>query len=303
MEIYSKRQKLLRGEITDVLQYDVLPSELRLQILYIIEDATGVENSDYSQNFYKQIYNKLIREYGVHLLVNSNYFSYSYQVKGFIENQNNIDRVLDAIELCFQTIESMSIGDRMQQMTYGNLSLSAESAIILLNKRFRENGVGFCYQGGEIIKIDSTVIHQEVVLPTIKLLNNQAFQGANDEYMSAHEHYRHGRNKECLVDCLKAFESVLKTICTTKEWAFDETRDTASKLIDICFQNGLIPAYAQNQFTSLKQLLVTGIPTVRNRNAGHGQGVEPQEVDDEIVRYGLNLTGSNIIFLIELSKI
>jgi len=118
--------------------------------------------------------------------------------------------------------------------------------------------------------------------------------------LKAHEHYRNGRNKECLTECLKAFESTIKIICAEKGWTFDPT-DSARKLIQICFQNLLVPTFTQNQFTSLQNLLESGIPTIRNKLGGHGQGQTPQKVDDEMTRYGLNLTGANIIFLIEQS--
>ena len=59
----------------------------------------------------------------------------------------------------------------------------------------------------------------------------------------------------------------------------------------------------QSQFTSLKSLLETGVPTVRNRLGGHGQGIEPIVVPDTIASYALNLTASNILLLIELEKL
>ncbi|MEI6950699.1 hypothetical protein V9K67_26185 [Paraflavisolibacter sp. H34] len=128
------------------------------------------------------------------------------------------------------------------------------------------------------------------------------FQNANEEFLKAHDHYRHGRNKECLSECLKAFESVMKIICTQKGWPHDE-KDTSSKLLKICFDNNLIPQYLQTQFTSLRAVLDSGIPTIRNRIGGHGQGSEKKEAADQLVRYALNLTGSNIIFLIEQSEL
>ena len=112
----------------------------------------------------------------------------------------------------------------------------------------------------------------------------------------------HGRNKECLNDCLKSFESVLKTICKEKKWQFNQS-DTSKKLIKICFENELVPSFTQNQFTSLQNLLESGIPTIRNKLGGHGQGTEKITVDDIMTRYALNLTGSNIIFLINQSNI
>lgn len=37
--IYSKRQKKLRGEISDVYSYDKIPKELRIQIMHIIKNT------------------------------------------------------------------------------------------------------------------------------------------------------------------------------------------------------------------------------------------------------------------------
>lgn len=171
-----------------------------------------------------------------------------------------------------------------------------------MNHRFKEHGVGYQFDGGEIIKVDSTYVHSEIVKPTIKLLWNKKFEGANNEYLKAHDHYKHGRNKECLSECLKAFESTMKIICKEKNWAYNDM-DTSKNLIQICFKNDLIPSFTQNQFTSLRNLLESGVPTIRNRLGGHGQGQVPQKVDDEMTRYALNLTGTNIIFLIEQSGV
>lgn len=93
---------------------------------------------------------------------------------------------------------------------------------------------------------------------------------------------------------------MLKIICKEKAWAYSQN-DTARKLIQICFQNGLVPSFTQNQFTSLQNVIESGVPTIRNKLGGHGQGQVPQKVDDGMTRYALNLTGSNIIFLIEQS--
>ena len=94
----------------------------------------------------------------------------------------------------------------------------------------------------------------------------------------------------------------MKIICNERKWKFNQA-DTSKKLIQICFQNNLIPTFTQNQFTSLQSLLESGILTIRNKLGGHGQGQEMQKVDDGMTRYALNLTGTNIIFLVEQSGI
>ena len=48
-DLFSKRQKRLRGEVPDVYQYDDIPSPLRVQIAYIIKDALGDSRNVLSQ--------------------------------------------------------------------------------------------------------------------------------------------------------------------------------------------------------------------------------------------------------------
>ncbi|WP_436232542.1 DUF7014 domain-containing protein, partial [Escherichia coli] len=48
-----------------------------------------------------------------------------------------------------------------------------------------------------------------------------------------------------------------------------------------CLSQNLIPAYLQSQFTSLKTMLETGIPTIRNKNTGHGQAADIKEIPEE----------------------
>ena len=90
----------------------------------------------------------------------------------------------------------------------------------------------------------------------------------------------------------------MKTICDKHNWAYDQN-DTSKKLIKICFDNNLIPTYLQTQFSSLQQLFESGIPTIRNKNSGHGQGVQQIQVTSEIASYMLHLTATNLLFLAE----
>ena len=272
--------------------------------MHIIRDAIGVDKEIYGHpdrpyQGYEFIHNTLCREYGIFVLIDKN-SSYEENVLNFLLKTDNYEMVLDVIELSFKFI-NVIISDDFDNYIYNTkVKLSPKNAINELNDRFKENAVGYQFESDELIKFDSTYVHSEITKPTISLLQNNIFRGANEEYLKAHEHYRHGRNKECLTDCLKAFESTMKVICKEKGWTFAQT-DTSRKLIQICFQNGIVPSFTQNQFTSLQNLLESGVPTIRNKLGGHGQGQVPQKVDDEMTRYGLNLTGVNILFLIEQS--
>ena len=276
IELYSKKQKRLRGDVPDVFTYDEIPQNLRVQIVHIIRDCIGerTENygEDYAENAYKFVFNTLCREYGkFSLLQNSGSSSSEDQVLDFLLQTDKTEEVLDVIQLTFQYIDRAIKKYYRAYTGITTVKIKPDQAISELNERFKQHGVGYSFEGGEIIRIDSTYIHGEITKPTLALFQNSKFKGANEEYLKAHEHLRRGRNKECLTECLKAFESTIKIICKEKGWVYNQN-DTAKKLIQVCFQNGLVPAFTQNQFTSLQNLLESGIPTIRNKLGGHGQG-------------------------------
>ncbi|MCY3417848.1 MULTISPECIES: STM4504/CBY_0614 family protein [Citrobacter freundii complex] len=306
-DLYSKRQKRLRGEISDVYQYNEIPSKLKVQIVQIIKDSIGnpapinryIPFKNAADNIYKQIHEILAREYGVFSL--DKYAESDFTaVYDYFMKEKDVEKCLDIIEISF-----FALNDYVRKNEYEFRELvrqSPDEAIEELNGRLRENSVGFQFESGEIIKVDSQLIHSDVVIPTLHLLGReQFFAGANDEFLAAHEHYRHKRYKECLNDCLKSFESLMKAIHDKHQWQYN-ANDTASKLINSCLSHDLIPSYLQSQFTSLKTMLETGVPTIRNKNSGHGQGADVKDVPEELASYMLHLTATNLLFLGKCEK-
>ncbi|HEY9117073.1 MAG TPA: hypothetical protein VIN11_04555, partial [Roseivirga sp.] len=172
----------------------------------------------------------------------------------------------------------------------------ASDAINELNARLKEHGIGFQFIEGEIVRVDSELIHSEAVKPALRLLNEKNYKGAQQEFLSAYEHYRHGKHKEALNDCLKSFESTMKSICDKRKWAYQQNA-TVKTLIQICFDNDLVPTFWQQQLSSLRSMLESSIPTGRNKLSGHGQGAKPIVVPDYLVAYMLHMTASTLVFL------
>lgn len=289
LNLFSKRQKKKRGEIPDVYQYVTIPQELRVQVIQILEDSFG----NNLPAFCELLHRGLSREYGVFRL-GGQLDPDEVAVFNFVLTTEETDKVLDVIELSFGRI----IDDIIRNDPYRcrGRRLSPDEAIHELNCRFREHGVGYQYESGQIIRIDSQLIHAEVVRPALQVLSASMYEGANEEFLSAHDHYRKGRYKECLNDSLKAFESCLKAICDERGWAYTE-KDTANRLISIMFEKEVIPDFMQSHFSALRSVLESGVPTVRNRLSGHGQGTDAITVPDYIAAYALHLTASNILML------
>jgi hypothetical protein len=264
-DLFSKRQRRLRGEFPDVYTYDNLPKAFRVQIVHIIRDALGVDgymNSNASQ-MYEFINNTLCREYGVFELT-ANPRSLQESVFNFFLTEQVVERALDVIEISFRGID---IFVRENYHGDNKEKIELDDAIAELNGRFKEHGIGFQFESSELIRVDSDFIHSEAVKPTLAILRDKKFKGANEEFLNAHEHYRHGRYKECLVDALKSFESTLKAICERRGWKTQPT-DTAKALINTCLNEGLLPTFLESQMGSVRSLLESGLPTVRNKLGG-----------------------------------
>ena len=297
-DIYSKRLRKMNGDVPEVYVYDDLPNPLRVQIVQIWTECLGNPNGLYSSarptdEGYKKTVKILQREYGVNELPSGrsshNYF-YN-ELCEFFYATTEVNKALDVVELVCQLID---------KITYPSHLLLPP--IDELNQRFKEHGVGYRFESGQIIRIDEELIHQEVVKPALRILNQPQFAGAQEEFLKAHELYRKGDTKDSLSNCLKAFESVMKAICDMRGWQYDKDRSTAQALIKICFDNGLIPKFWESHYSSLRSLLESGVPTGRNKLGSHGQGTAPTSVPNYLAAYMLHMTATTIVFLAEAEK-
>jgi hypothetical protein len=314
-DIFSKRQKRQRGEVPDVYQYDNLPQELRIQIIQIWMETIG-NKEDYARSeraaelftergvhtnmVYRQVVETLCHEYGVLELSGGSTGNPLGDLSVFLMVETNVERVLDAIEQTFWIIGTCT--RNAGYLGRKNADELATEAINELNYRFTEHGVGYQYEAGQIIRVDSQLIHDQVVKPALSLLSSKEYAGAQEEFLRAHEHYRKGRTKEALSEARKAFESTLKCICNKRKWGYDPAKDTAHTLISIVLKENLVPQFWQSQLSGLRSLL-EGVTTAPNKLAVHGQGMFPTEVPMHIAAYVLHATASAIVLLAQAEKI
>lgn len=287
----------------DVWSYESVPETLRVQVIHIWQEIFGpTEQEDYGhtcpvQSGFREIRKILCKEYGLFQLTSESNDAFT-DVANFLLQCRDVARCLDVIQLTFGWIDAEV---RARRHEYYRSELSPDAAIDELNARFREHGVGYSYERFRIVRVDSQLIHTEVVKPTLRFLSASCFAGANEEFLKAHSHYRAGRNKECVADCLKAFESTMKAICDKRRWGY-RANDTAKALIDVLFNNKLVPDYLQSKFAALRTILESGVPTLRNRTSGHGQGSSLVELPTYLASYALHLTASTILFLCEAEQ-
>lgn len=293
-DLFSKRQRRARGEVPDVFTYDKLPDQLRGQIYHIAINCIGSGNYNQSANVYSTIVKILREERGVFSL--TPYGSSYSPIKEFFDyfmKEDETELALDCVEVIAKAI-SNDMGDY-------DLKTARESGIEHINIRFREHGVGYQVENGSLIRVDSEFIHQNAVKPTLEILHGSAFSGANEEFVHAFEHYKSGNHKACLVECAKTIESTIKIVLTRRNISFNEN-DNASKLILSLFENNIIPNYIQAQFNALRSTIESGVPTIRNKLGGHGQGDEQKHVPAYLASYALHLTASTVLFIVNASS-
>ena len=293
VDIFSKRRRRENKTRPDVYRYDVVPEELRVQIVHIWNDVfvRGAESG------YTRIVRVLRREYGVFELVqDSDHKGHQRELVEFFLQERQIVRVLDVIELScvyigrsHRLVDGFGVDDQIER---------AKAAVKELNDRFQEHAIGYRFEKNRIVRMDSEYMHSEVVKPVLRLLGGSGYSGALDEFLKAHEYHRKADTKAAMNECLKALESVTKAICERRKWSYSK-HATAADLLQTCFKNELIPTFWQSQFSSLLNLLKSGVPTARNKLSAHGQGGRHVEVPKHLAAYLLHMTAAAIVFLIE----
>lgn len=301
-DIYSKQ----KNGYPNSYQYNIVPKKVRTQIYHIWNDFFNQQyfEGQFKSDFYFTINKILCREEGVKSLhFNSMFITDSnpeYQVEHYFDNlqDTDVDKILNVVHVVFTVIELTPDYFKEQTRLHINFNYSATEAIDDLNNRFKENGIGYQYLQRNIVRIDNDLLHDATIKETVYLLSNTDFANANQEFLCALEHFRHKRNQECLNECLKSFETTMKIICHHNHWEFANT-DTAKNLINVLLKNNFLHNYHESQLNAMKQLLESQIPTIRNKNSAHGQGIEKRLVPDSLATLMLYVTGATIRFFVQ----
>lgn len=289
-ELLSERLKNMNGE-PEIYIYDDFSGEFRNQVFFTVSDVLNLYFENDHSDMWGFIHDSFAREKGLKKLGNyevtwANYGEHN--IEYYLDNSSSED-LLDFIDYTFNIFDSV-LRDVKQRYSYENNSnTNVDKAIQELNYRFKQHRLGYEFVNSELIRIDNTVIHHNVIKPALRLLYDENFIGAEEEIRKAFEYRRKSDNKNAILEAGKAFESTMKTICDLKGYTYDKVKDTAQKLIMILESNHFYPAYMSAHLTNLRTTLETGLPVVRNKNAGHGQGSLVVNIPDEFAEYALNM--------------
>lgn len=164
-KIFSKRQRIARGEFPDVYVYDSLPDPLRVQVVFLWQETLGVgkNSSANSGAAYQSVVETLRTEYGKFLLpytTPTRGGSHRDELVEFFLKTEDVEEALDAIELTFLKIDTASRKFAFMGLHEADASRIADDAISQLNARFKEHGVGYQFVNQQIVRVDSELIHR-----------------------------------------------------------------------------------------------------------------------------------------------
>jgi hypothetical protein len=298
---YSRRKRVALSSGTDVYEYEKFSGKLRRQIVQIVQDTIGHPN-EYSNPdpaiYYARAVKVLREEKGVFSLVRADeYIPINEEFLSWVQSEPDVDTLLDGVEIMLQAMEGLH-GRYGADFRLRGATTRPADGIAKINARMMEEGVGYQFADGEIIRMDNEIVHREAVVPALILLRDPRFAAANEEYRNAHAAYRAADYETSIIQCAKSFESVLKVIGGERGWEIDEN-DPASKLISAAFKAEFIPSYLETEFTGLRVMLESSVPVVRNKSAGHGAGKAPRQVPAHLAAFQIQQTAVVIQFLVQ----
>lgn len=302
MNLYSQRNK------SKEWSYYPIPTEFKVQLCFILSDVFSLyyrgplPRCIKMSKPWKFIFDKYCRETGV--IVNTQGLKdYKSKVDAILLNdQISLEHFFDAVELAGMVLFSQK-NSCCKTFYRGKLvpwKTIAEDAIAEINARFRQHNLGYELVNGQIIRKDSELLVQETIAPAFSLLRDKRFSSAEDEMQKAFRFRRDGENAEAILNAAKAFESVMKVICSEMGYEYDAGKDTAKNLIAHLEKNAFYPPSLNTHIANIRTTLESALPTVRNKKSGHGAGTASTYISDAFADYALHLAATNIVFLVDL---
>ena len=296
---FSRRNGLLNRQDPDVFIYDKIEQKVRTQFLQIIVACFGdydLYTNSSTNRVWIELRDTMREEKGVDALSRDTH-NPEMELRSWVNMEGDTRLLIDFFDLSLRLMDSRV---RNNQISFTGKK-SADFSIKKVNSRFMEAGFGYQFENKVLLKISSTLLHQEVLIPALILISDPKFQAVDTEFRKAHEAFRGADYESSLIECAKAFESTFKILGSERGWP-NSTNLSSSKLVDLAFSQNFIPTWMQTSFSALRALLESAVPTPRNRVAGHGAGTVPRTVTQELAALQIYQTAAVIQFLVTHHK-
>ena len=296
-----------RNPTEELDKLPTLPESFRNRVLLLIRKRWGnAQSGNYLSSFWEDMHEKLTMSFGRGILMEElNPSNPSEDVISFLANCSD-KHFIDFLEFIFKSKthwrvaiqdDNKIVNDINELFSADNLpyhitnfafSISKEPTQGVRGRTTREVRSVSSYP--KVILKENEVIHKTAIEPSLSILEKEDFKLAHEEFIDALTDFREGDFGDCLTKCGSSFESVMKIICNKNGWSYSQD-DTASKLLNVIFQNSSLPRFYETHF-----ILVS---TIRNKiSKSHGAGTKPKKPSKNIAEFSINQTASSITFLV-----
>ena len=264
----------------------VFNNNQRTKLLYLLQDFNEIFNEvtetnwRYSESAFDKVYADLLRSYGYKVLksyINDDFVEVK-QLDEFILGTKP-EYILDSIEFLYDYI----ISNEKKQSFIKELNLLLK----IIDKPIR-------FIEGEFFRLDSEFVESEILFKTEKLLREESFDKAHEDFIDARKRLSTGDYSGSIISANNAIESYLKKL-------LDKKNENQGALKKTLLKSNLIPDYF-NGFLEYFEGLLQSVFTIANKSARHGQiekHDDKNKIDEPIASFCLNLIGTFIVFITE----
>lgn len=304
MTLFSRR-----NNAEQVIYSYRIPEMVRRRLFHTLRQTLDTSDNQHLSldHVFEEMSEKILQRYG------------GFKSSGFEAARRSDDPVVEHFFYC--TDEELM--DFLQMLFETRWCGGGQATVEALNRVLEEENIGFeltpysetITDGGtlfglfrpglktiqptlpKVLRKDEKRMHAALIKPCLEVLADSRFATANAELMNAFEECRQQKYGDAITDAGAALESVLKTICTEKRWPYDKHKDTCSKLLDICREQGL--------FHPFYKPILEGTATIRNKlGDAHGKGPTPEyHATKELAEHMLYTVCNNISMLLALAKL
>ncbi|MFN7139849.1 MAG: DUF7014 domain-containing protein, partial [Limisphaerales bacterium] len=244
-------------------------------------DSVGIQpdpNDRWIQNsnIQTEAANKLRRLYGTDTLVPFRNVNDPREEVGAFILRGESPQVFDALQVWYDFLE----GERQR-------SFQQE-----LNAVLEDESVPWCFCEQSFFQLDSRFLEEHLLARANELMTSSSHHGALQEFVEARNDFSAGDYKGTILNCCKAYESVLQTLVERKG-------GQAGDLIKGLSKAGLLDDIPENLRHKFETTFLQTVPWLRNTMAGHGQGSTIVTVSRDVAELCLHFSGALILFLVK----